>query len=1034
MTSSGDDLALRAAQERMQRMRRLFDAALDLPEEERAGWLAKACGSDQAMRDEVEALIATHQGAGEAMLDRVVARLPRLAELIEEPQPGHIGPYQVRAQAGRGGMGVVYRAHDPRLRRDVAVKCLPRALTAHHHARDRFIGEARAASALDHSGICTIHDIGAAGDGRLYIAMAWYGGGTLADRLREGPLSPTDAVRIACEVAEALDCAHRAGIVHRDVKPANIAFTESGDVKVLDFGIAALEADGNADVSGTPRYMAPEQLRGGVVDRRADVWSLGVMLYEMLTGNAPFSGSERSRVREALQRTSAERIDLDALPRRLRAVVGRALSHDPDRRHASAAEFAHALRRAYPVGARAAMWRRRLYAAGAAMLIGVSFVLFARTSFRADVDAIDSSAVAVLPFRVSGDASLAWLEDGMADLLAATLTGEGGLRAADRRTVHGALQRARLRTTDVTEDSARALAARMGAGNVLLGEVVGTADRVLIHARLVDVSGRQLARARAQGAVADLAELVDALTAQLLSLRAREAPHRLAALTSTSLPALRAYLEGQSLYRRGRHEEALLQYVRAMDLDTTFALAALAAELTGGWLSTDETLRTRSRDIAWRHRARLAPADRAALLAIVGPNYPGSSGARASITAIDDGLRQAPDRVELWYLLGDTWLHQGRVLGAADWEERARAAFEQALALDSTFGPAMHHLALLHARRRDVPRVDTTTGVLLSLEPQGPTAHFAHWLRGAARGERSSALMPLDSLALEVLGWISIVALDDGVDVELGEAAIKERMRRVATANDRFFTYLALHAYALNRGRRAEALAWTDRMVEGQPDPHFHLRLRVLDALYADGDRDAAVEAASTLATASNAQTRAGPDVQRRMNRCVLAQWHSTEGNSTVTPERFVAREQESMALAVCEAAAAALREATTSGRAGMAVERLDSLLASGPFDMPVADFTVDYANVALARAYEAAGEPDRALHAIRRRVYFLGWQPGLAASLREEARLAALAHDTAGALRAIDHYLALRNAPDDDLRAEAGTMQRERDRLSPGR
>src|SRR5690606_9796979 len=122
-----------------------------------------------------------------------------------------------------------------------------------------------------------------------------------------------------------------------------------------------------------------------------------------------------------------------------------------------------------------------------------------------------------------------------------------------------------------------------------------------------------------------------------------------------------------------------------------------------------------------------------------------------------------------------------------------------------------------------------------------------------------------------------------------------------------------------------------------------HLRLRVLDALYADGDRDAAVDAASTLAAASNAQTRAGPDVQRRMNRCVLAQWHSTEGNSTVTPEQFVAREQESMALAVCEAAAAALREATTSGRAGMAVERLDSLLASGPFDLPVAGLTVDY-------------------------------------------------------------------------------------------
>ncbi len=199
-----------------------------------------------------------------------------------------LGPYRIVSQLGQGGMGVVYQAHDPRLDRHVAIKLLPPNLTRDEIAKQRFLQEAKAASALDHPNICTIFEINETGDGQLYLVMARYEGETLKERISKGPLSLNDAIDIATQVGNGLAKAHAAGIVHRDIKPANLMVTADGTVKILDFGLAKLTGTEGMTQTGTTvgtvAYMSPEQAKGQEVDHRTDIWSLGVVLYEMLAG------------------------------------------------------------------------------------------------------------------------------------------------------------------------------------------------------------------------------------------------------------------------------------------------------------------------------------------------------------------------------------------------------------------------------------------------------------------------------------------------------------------------------------------------------------------------------------------------------------------------------------------------------------------------------------------------------------------------------------------------------------------------------
>jgi serine/threonine protein kinase/tetratricopeptide (TPR) repeat protein len=332
------------------RVQAIFDAALETSPEHRAALVNARCVGDADLQDEVMSLLQAHAQTG--AVDRLERQLlaPALEQVRAQPsvEPGRtIAHYVVLDTLGAGGMGVVCRARDERLHRLVALKFLPPHLASDEPSKRRFLVEARAAAALEHANVCTIYEIGET-DGQLYLAMPLYDGETLQARLARGPLPFDQALGISREIASGLAAAHQNGIVHRDVKPSNIMLLPDGRLKILDFGVAKIK-DVTMTATGTPvgtvAYMSPEQTRGEPVDLRADIWALGVVLYEMVTGRLPFTGENATAVAYAIvTREPAPPSSLrEDLPAGLDDVIATALAKVPERRFPSAPEMIRAL-------------------------------------------------------------------------------------------------------------------------------------------------------------------------------------------------------------------------------------------------------------------------------------------------------------------------------------------------------------------------------------------------------------------------------------------------------------------------------------------------------------------------------------------------------------------------------------------------------------------------------------------------------------------------------------------------------------------
>jgi serine/threonine-protein kinase len=963
-------------------------------------------------------------------------------------------------------MAAVYLARDLKHDRRVALKVLHPELAA-SLGSERFLREIKLTARLQHPHILPVFDSGES-QGQLWYTMPYVEGESLRQRLRrQVQLGIPETIRIAGQVAAALDYAHEHGVIHRDIKPENILL-EGDRALVADFGVArALDAAGGDRLTetglalGTPAYMSPEQASAGQVDGRSDIYALGCVVYEMLAGEPPFTGPTAQAIitKRFIQPVPHLRVLRETVPESVDRAVELALAKVPADRFATAAEFVAALSatppgplseplEGVPLSRRAPARRRILLAVGAGVLvIGLAAVLRPSPPVRPT----NPDLVAVLPFRVAGAApELSWLREGLVDLLAIKLAGEGELRAAEPRAVLSAWHRLMPAGGDLPPETALQVADGLGAGRVIDGGVVGTAGHLTLTASMATVpGGRAGARASVEGPADSLPVLVDRLAAQLLGLGAGLEVHRLSSLTSSSRAAIQAYLAGRSAFRRGRVEEAARRFDEATRLDSTFALAAMDLARASAWGGNGEQAERGAR-LARAGRERLGPADRT-LLDVTIAQW---SSAPEMFAKWRAAVSAYPDRPEVWYGLGDVYYHWGALAGLDGSLAQAADAFRRGWEIDSTtatdstspesspvFAEPLTHMVELAQANGDAAEVNRLVALGLSDDSTSDQGWYLRWHRATALGDSARrAFWTRPDISTGAFGRIHAFIEWTGVAPADLMLSLSEEQRRAGPGQPQlgwFGRYLS----ALNGGRPSEAPPPVD---DPEQASESSLRELVLRALFWDGDPVAAAEAARRLAASAEAPARSEPALwEQYRDMCVVGQWllaqKQTQGVDPIIGRLRTAHlpgiESDSGGLTRSNALCVAMLEAMEASllRESVArprVERLDSLARTFIFSVCCGQ-AVTGTNLVIARLAEMQGDLPRALGAVRRPGGGYQLAPTyLSTFLREEGRLATLTGDTAGAVRAYQHYLALRPNPEPRVRPEVERVRGELARL----
>jgi len=618
--------------ERWQQAREIFKSALEREASERAAFLDKACSGDESLRLEVESLLGSLEEGG-SFLETPAYRIAADQAMVAGTQGATmvagqtINHYKITSPLGAGGMGEVYLAEDTRLERRVALKFLPALLTQDKRHLRRFEQEARAVAALSHPNVCTIHEVLETGEGRNCIVMEYVEGLTLREQIAKRTMKVGEALDAAVQVTSALSAAHAAGIVHRDIKPENIMLRHDGYVKVLDFGLAKLteksepfDSEGKTRalelktspgmVMGTVAYMSPEQARGLPVDARTDVWSLGVVLYEMVAGKQPFDGATPTDVIISISEREPAPLATCApeVPTHLERIVKKALAKDREQRYRTAEDLLIDLKslrheleisaeverykqstpsngsatttgnrqlitsRFFPLGLTRSRILTLTALAGGLIIAGLAYALFFRQSSPSALQA-EIKSLAVLPLEnPSGDTSQDYFAVGMTDALITDLAKVGALRVISLQSVmqyKGA------------QKPLPEIGRELNVDAVLTGSIVRSGERVRITVQLIHAAtGRNLWEDSYERDLRDVLALPREVTRDIVGeIRIKLTPQeqlRFETVRPVNPEAYDHYLRGKFYLNRQTEEDnetAITALEHAVATDPTFAAA-----------------------------------------------------------------------------------------------------------------------------------------------------------------------------------------------------------------------------------------------------------------------------------------------------------------------------------------------------------------------------------------------------------------------------------------------------------------------------
>jgi eukaryotic-like serine/threonine-protein kinase len=810
--------------------------------------------------------------------------------------------YDILEEISRGGMGVVYRAVDTNLGREVALKVLPEDLVHDSDRRERLLQEARAASALEHPHIAVIHEVGEAG-GVTFIAMELIRGEKLSQTLERGPLPPPRALALTTEIGEALARAHEKGIVHRDVKPANVMVTDDGHVKVIDFGLAKLvEAPPDQQTAslhggqtrpgvilGTAAYMSPEQARGVRVDHRSDVFALGVTLYEMLTGRPAFQGpSSLDTLQAVLTQPVPPLPQTAALPADanvdLQRIIAKATAKDPDDRYQGMKDLIVDVRAArrrlessqtFTVSAPAATARsgaggRRLATVLAAVAItaaagGAAFQWWrGRHASLPPASPSGRPSVAVLYFENNtGDKSLDWMRTGLTDMIVTDLSQSEDFEVVGTDRLVQILQDLR-RADDrvLSADVVQEIANRAAVDKVLVGSYVKAGGTIRISARLQEPrSGKILSGESVEGAgEASVFGLVDELTrrfkTQLAAVRSvpsapmlnrpGEAKDKAEAgldrgvteITTSSIEAYRYYAEGINFHERGLFAQAIPLLEKAVAIDPDFAMAYAKLAVDYGNLAALEKRDEYSRK-ALERTDRLTTRERYYIEGFYYSNQPETVG--RAIEAYQQGLKLHPEHQASRHNLG-------LIFGELERYPEAIAQYEDLVRRRVSNPTTYENLATLLIETGDVQRARQVADDFVRQYPDnaagqrmlGLTFMAADQLDDArAAFDKSAALDPLDVLARMFARSVAVLQ-DRWRDAQ----AIDDELARSPNAFARFQGLIGDAFVAVAQGKRQVALDLLDRAVrvpQLSRQPRAATRNRMAQMLLRDGKAAAAL-------------------------------------------------------------------------------------------------------------------------------------------------------------------------------------------------